>query len=146
VLVRRATFAIAALAVLLVGAGLFYNRATSNRCLEFGTIKCLKVEPVSSPSDLARGLSFRDSLAMNSGMLFEFEQDDIQCFWMKDMRFAIDMIWLDANGKVVHIKPNATPGSYPAQFCPPQPARYVLEVNKGATQAAGVTIGDQLKL
>src|ERR1700679_2272851 len=51
------------------------------------------------------GLGDRDSLAAGQGMLFVFAQDGKYAFWMKDMRFSIDIIWFAADGEVVYIAP-----------------------------------------
>ncbi|NDE68348.1 DUF192 domain-containing protein, partial [bacterium] len=52
-------------------------------------------------------------------------------FWMKDMLFSIDMIWLDENFKVITVAEDISPNSFPQVFYPAQPARYVLEVASG---------------
>jgi len=80
------------------------------------------------------GLSGRDSLALNSGMLFYFDHDDFWKFWMKDMKFSIDIIWLDKDFRVIDIKNNATPSTYPELFTSKNVARYVLEVPAGFAQ------------
>ncbi|MCX6716418.1 MAG: DUF192 domain-containing protein [Candidatus Taylorbacteria bacterium] len=81
-----------------------------------------------------QGLSGRDSLALNSGMLFYFDHDDFWKFWMKDMKFSIDIIWLDKDFRIIDIKNNATPLSYPELFTSKNVARYVLEVPAGFAQ------------
>jgi len=88
------------------------------------------------------GLSYRRNLAKNAAMLFVFPKPAIECFWMKDMNFPLDMIWLDANKRVVHIEQNAPPSSYPNSFCPIIPSQYVIEVNAGTISATGLKIGD----
>lgn len=91
-----------------------------------------------------KGLSNRVSLPTNHAMLFVFDQSGEYCFWMKDMRFPLDMIWLDANKKIIYIQENATPASYPAAFCPGQFAQYVVEVNDGRVHADGIKLGDYI--
>jgi len=76
-------------------------------------------------------------------MLFIFPKSDKQSFWMPDMRFAIDIIWLDEYMKVVHIKESATPESYPEKFTTSVPAKYVLEVPAGFSKEKGIVVGDQ---
>jgi len=87
-------------------------------------------------------LSNREKLAENQGMLFVFDHTDYHSFWMKDMRFAIDIIWIDENKKVVDITHNAEPESYPKIFKPSLPAQYVLEVNAGWAEEHRVKVGD----
>lgn len=92
-----------------------------------------------------KGLSGRDSLPDKSGMLFIFSSSEKYCFWMKDMRFPIDIVWLNEDKQIVFIEHNVLPGSYPKKFCPDQGARYVIEVNAGKVARADLKIGDRLQ-
>ncbi len=89
-------------------------------------------------------MSNREKLAENQGMLFVFDQPDYYSFWMKDMQFAIDIIWIDENKKIVDITQNAESESYPKTFQPSSPAQYVLEVNSFWTGEHGIVVGDVL--
>lgn len=90
-----------------------------------------------------QGLSGTATLSKDHGMLFVFQSDDKWDFWMKDMHYSLDIIWLDANKKVVSITPHATPNSYPhTVFSPDKPARYVLEVNAGLAEKSNITVGE----
>lgn len=101
---------------------------------------------VSTPEAREKGLSGKDKLGRNQAMLFEYPGINASCIWMKDMKFAIDIIWLDGNKRVVTTKSNATPDSYPETFCASSNnAQYVLEVPKGTVTSAGIKIGDQAK-
>ena len=97
----------------------------------------------------AQGLMFRDQLRAGTGMLFMFKRDEVQSFWMKNTRIALDMIWIDAAQKIVGIRENVPPCT--ADPCPsfaPDPAvpsRYVLEVAGGVARAHGLKVGDQLR-
>ena len=92
----------------------------------------------------AQGLSDTQSLPGDAGMLFVFQQDDTWQFWMKDMHYNLDIIWLDANKKVVTIAPDVTPASYPQTvYSPSAPARYVLEVNAGFAAKNNITVGEK---
>ena len=104
------------------------------------------LEVVNTPEKLSRGLSGRKELAQNSGMLFVFESAERHGFWMKEMNFPIDIIWIDEAGKIVDIKNNVSPTTYPKSFYPQAPAFYVLEVNAGFTLVHGVKIGDRVSL
>ncbi|MFZ1324119.1 MAG: DUF192 domain-containing protein [Candidatus Saccharimonadales bacterium] len=91
-----------------------------------------------------RGLSGRDCLGESRGMLFPYETAGTFCYWMKDMGFAIDMIWLDKDKKIVTVKADARPESYPEEtYCPDEPANYVLEVAAGTAAALGWGKGTQ---
>lgn len=91
-----------------------------------------------------KGLSGTSSLADNEAMLFVYDRDEKWSIWMKDMRYPIDIVWLDKGKKVVHIVKNAPPESYPYEsFAPNEGARYVLELAAGVTARRSITIGSQ---
>ncbi len=105
----------------------------------------LDVYVADTPAERQRGLSGRDGLADDEGMLFVFEEDGRHTFWMKDMHFAIDIIWIAADGTVVSVVHNATPDSYPDRtYSPSDPARYVLEVNAGFAARHQIEPGNML--
>ncbi len=104
----------------------------------------IRAEVVETPQAQQRGLSGRPSLERDQGMLFVFKRPDKYCIWMKDMRFDLDILWLDHNKRVVLIERNVSPSTYPHSFCPDQPARYVLEVNAGSSRRARVELGDRV--
>ena len=56
-----------------------------------------------SDEERAQGLMFREKINEDQAMLFLFEEEDIHSFWMKNMRFAIDILWLDGRKRIVHI-------------------------------------------
>jgi uncharacterized membrane protein (UPF0127 family) len=91
-----------------------------------------------------QGLSGTNALDEIHAMLFTFNTPGLYTFWMKDMNYSIDMIWLDANKQVVFTKQHATPESYPATFGPTKPAQYVLEVADGFTEKYHVEVGDKV--
>lgn len=93
----------------------------------------------------ALGLSGRSSIDKNKAMLFIFPKDDFYSFWMKDMNFSIDMIWISEKKEIVHIVKNATPESYPATYMSDRPAKYVLEVHEGIAQEYGLKEGDTVQ-
>lgn len=105
------------------------------------------VEVASTAEQQALGLSNRDDIDENSGMLFPFTPAASVSFWMKDMRFALDIIWI-ANGKVIGIEKNA-PSPLPGMetqelpiYRPAQPVDYVLELKAGRSQF--FNIGDNV--
>jgi len=89
------------------------------------------------------GLSGRSELPQDTGMLFVYDHPDMYAFWMPDMHFALDIIWLDANMMVVDVSRNVTPESFPDKFTPRIPAQFVLEVAAGYAQEKGIVIGTQ---
>lgn len=101
----------------------------------------------SNAKDRQKGLSKYDSLPLDSGMLFVFEKSDSYTFWMKDMKFAIDIIWLDQNKKVITIAKNVPPEPGKndlqlKQYKPTNAAKYVLEVNAGLADLYNIRDGD----
>lgn len=107
----------------------------------------IKVELAKTPKAQAKGLSGRRQLAANQGMLFIFPALQKHSFWMKDMNFSIDIIWLD-NGEVVDIAPNLPPavGVNPPVYYPRASVNAVLEVAAGFSQKNGLKIGDMMEL
>lgn len=97
-----------------------------------------------TPALRAQGLSGTSMLGSDEGMLFVFENDGQHAFWMKDMQYAIDIIWIDAGRSVVHVEHAVTPESFPRSFMPDTPARYVLEVPAGFATEHGIGVGSKL--
>src|SRR3989338_7672062 len=94
----------------------------------------------------ARGLSYRESLDKDKGMLFFFDPPARESFWMKGMNFSLDMIWIRDN-TVIDITKNAPPlkdSLRPLYYSPKEPADMVLEVNAGQADEFGVKIGDKV--
>lgn len=121
-------------------AGFSVSQLFSNSRMHLG-IATLTLEKAETDAQRKQGLSGRTSLASNAGVLFVFDTDDYWGIWMKDMQFPIDIIWLDKDYRVVDIKENATPASYPDIFRPRTPARYVLEVNAGVVSNSAINVG-----
>jgi len=108
------------------------------------------VELAATPAQRAQGLSGRSPLATGTGMLFVFEEERRHSFWMKDMRFPLDILWIDSQCVLADITENA-PKPEPDQalndlptFAPAAPVKYVLEVNGGIARQAGVRRGDRV--
>lgn len=106
---------------------------------------CLSAEQAVTADQRERGLSGRQKLDENTGMLFVFDEVDQHCMWMKGMKFDLDIVWLDQTGKVLRIAEGLTPDSYPGSYCT-EHAKYVLELNSGAADKLGVRVGDSAQL
>jgi uncharacterized protein len=95
----------------------------------------------------AQGLMFRDQLRPGTGMLFLFPKADEYPFWMKNTLIPLDMLWLDANRKIVAIHHDVPPCK--TADCPSYPphaiASYVLEVAGGVAKQHGLKVGDVLQ-
>ncbi|MEK9174698.1 MAG: DUF192 domain-containing protein [Patescibacteria group bacterium] len=104
----------------------------------------LKVELAESQGARGQGLGGRKNLPSDQGMLFIFEKPDKYSFWMRDMEFPLDIIWLDENKTVVDMVKDAKPESYPSTyFTPNKTALYVLEVNTGWAEKNNVKTGSK---
>lgn len=106
----------------------------------------LIAEVAQTADEKRRGLSGRECIGEGQAMLFPYEVAGTYCYWMKDMNFAIDMLWLDSNKQVVTVENSVLPSTYPAQsFCPTLPAQYVVEVQAGMAEKLGWRIGTQFE-
>jgi uncharacterized membrane protein (UPF0127 family) len=123
--------------------------------------KTFQVEIASTTFEKARGLSGRDGLSDGTGMFFVFNVPSDYGFWMKDMKFPIDIIWIRSDspsqvspgetweGEVVGFAQNAGPESRKSLlglkiYYPPEPADRVLEVNAGDVKKYGIKVGDSV--
>ncbi len=93
-----------------------------------------------------QGLSGRDDVPHNHGMLFVFPKDGRYGFWMKDMLVSIDIIWLSDTGKILSIEDSVSLATYPSVFYPPELVRYVLETRAGEARAQGWSAGSVISL
>ena len=90
------------------------------------------------------GLMKRDSMPQDHGMIFTFSDDRVREFWMKNTRFPLDILFVDAGGRVVSIFQMKAydESTTSSQF----PARYAIELNEGLAAAAGAKVGDVLQI
>lgn len=90
------------------------------------------------------GLMERDSMPDDHGMIFVFGEEGPREFWMKHTRFPLDIIFVNTAGVVVSIKQME---AYDLNItASDKPARYAIELNKGAAESASVKVGDQLSI
>jgi uncharacterized membrane protein (UPF0127 family) len=118
--------------------------------LQLGTTpKLFQVETVTSEKALQAGLSFRDPLPDGHGMLFVFPDFKVRSMWMPDMKFALDVVWLDDQLRVTHVNYHCPP--CPSRdACPPYssnlPAAYAIEMKAGEAEVLGFVTGVQLSV
>jgi len=117
--------------------------------VNFDNIKYVKIARQNVKVELAltnmvreRGLSGRKELKENEGMLFVFDRPSKYSFWMKNMNFSVDIIWLGEDLRVVYIKKDARPELYPETYTPTENAKYVLEVPAGFSEKNNLKVGD----
>ena len=106
----------------------------------------LTAEVADTKSSRELGLSGRTQIRDNEGLLFVFDAPGRYGFWMKDMLFPIDILWINQNGIVVEIERNATPESYPKTYMNASPATYVLEMAANKAEEQGLYIGSKVKI
>ena len=106
-----------------------------------GSVESFKILLANTPASREKGLGGRKSIEENEVMVFVFDEIARHYFWMKDMQFAIDIIWLTETKKVFHIEPNVSPQSYPATYCPHGKAKYVIELNAGEAARSHIKNG-----
>src|SRR4030042_6568100 len=104
----------------------------------------VKAEVVSSKEKIEQGLAGRKNLPEGRGMLFEWRTSDVRNFWMKGMRFPIDIIWIE-NSRVIGCEKNISPEDERI-FSSPGPAAYVLEVPENFCDRYGVATGDKVTI
>jgi uncharacterized membrane protein (UPF0127 family) len=88
-----------------------------------------------------KGLSGTRSLSVGEGMLFVYDTPQIPRFWMKDMHYPIDIIWISESKEVTGIEKNISPETFPATYSPDAEVLYVLEVAGGFTESARIDVG-----
>ena len=104
-----------------------------------------------TPALRSQGLSGRDDLAPQTGMLFVFESGAVSSFWMRGMRIALDFVWISSACEVAGVttdvpppEPNTANSDLPI-YSSPAPAAYVFEINAGEVAALGVEVGDPVR-
>ncbi len=102
---------------------------------------CWRVEVARTPEEAARGLMFRSELPAGRGMLFVFENEAARVFWMKNVSFPLDLVWMNQDLEVVGVTLAVPPCARDPcpRFASPAPVKFVLEVNAG--EASGLKLG-----
>ncbi len=124
-----------------------------NHRLEIGNAK-LDIEIAKTASELTLGLSNRENMSESQGMLFDFTSNPgTPVFWMKDMKFNLDLIWINKN-KIIGITEDVPyiiqASNFKLQdlphYLPPSTITYVLEVNAGWSKRNNIKIGNEIVL
>lgn len=135
----------ALLIILLSNSGILGKKATAT----FGNQK-VTLDVADTAKTRETGLSGRNSLAENKGMLFLFDEPGIPTFWMKGMKFPIDIIFLNSDKIVTIYKnvpaPKTTTEMPSAYYQPTYPSDKVIELKAGAADKYNLRQGDTLKL
>lgn len=102
------------------------------------------VELAITQEQMIKGLMGRTEMKQGTGMLFVFGNDGERAFWMKDTLIPLDIIFVNADGKIHRIHPNAQPGDL-TQIFSRGPIRAVFEINGGEAEKQGIKPGDTLR-
>ena len=103
-----------------------------------------RVEQAVTTEQRREGLMYRDRLGEREGMLFVFEEERMLTFWMRNTSLPLSIAFIDARGVIVHVADMVPYSEAPVRSR--VPARYALEVNRGAFERAGVAVGDYVEL
>jgi uncharacterized protein len=101
------------------------------------------VEVATTPGQMEQGLMFRRSLAPEAGMIFDYSAPSMASMWMKNTLIPLDMLFVDAQGRVINIHERAIPGSL-EPISAAAPARAVIELNGGTAARLGIKPGDRV--
>src|SRR6476469_7434794 len=121
---------IALLLVVIAGVSMVFSLNNRKWPVTIGT-KMISVRVADTDETRMKGLSGTSSLGDNEGMLFVFATPGRWGMWMKDMKYSLDMVWIDGDKKIVSKAENVTPDTYPKVFLPDKDALYVLELPAG---------------
>lgn len=124
--------------LVLLGIGIVYR---ADKYTLYSADRSFHAEFMATAAQRAQGLSGRDNLANDSAMIFTFDDVGQRCFWMKDMKFSIDMVWLDSSKHVVAIEKNVSPQTYPHSFCHDN-TKYVIEFAANTTESMHLVTDD----
>jgi uncharacterized membrane protein (UPF0127 family) len=101
------------------------------------------VELATTAAQMMQGLMFRQSLAPDAGMLFDYQAPSMASMWMKNTLIPLDMLFVDAAGHIVNIHERAVPGSLDP-IAAAAPVRAVIELNGGTATRLGIRPGDRV--
>lgn len=104
----------------------------------------IEVETAVDPTERAQGLMYRSEMDENKGMLFVFEHENMQSFWMKNTILPLDIIFISSKGEINTIHSNTVP--YSEKSLPSKSkSQFVVEVNAGFCQRHGIKEGDLIE-
>lgn len=102
------------------------------------------IEIADTPQEQQKGLMYRQSLAPDAGMLFDYGKEQQVAFWMQNTYIPLDMVFIAADGTVKRVHPNAKPLD-PTSIPSRVPVRFVLEIPGGRAAEIGLKEGDKLE-
>ena len=138
---KRLVFFIISLLIIVLTGFLLKNQYAEDRVVMSGYSFVANI--MDNDALRQKGLSGRTNMQSNEAMLFKFEEVSERCFWMKEMNFDIDIIWLDGGYKVTAIEQNISPDTYPKEYC--HNGQYVVEIKAGLANELDLKNGDKIK-
>lgn len=108
------------------------------------TEEAFLVEAIKDKEGLKKGLSFRESMPEQNGMLFVLDVAEEHGFWMKDMKFPLDIIFIDQHMQIAEVLENLQPCEECPVYFPKEKPAFALELNAGLARRRGLTVGDTL--
>ena len=141
---RLLAFSLTFVGIQIAAAGDYYDRGTVEILTNKGSHRFV-VELAKTPGERQKGLMHRDSLPINTGMLFMFEDVEIRHMWMLNTLIPLDILFADADKKIIKIEQNTQALSkkiISSEF----PALWVLELRGGTSERLGLKVGDRLRL
>lgn len=107
------------------------------------TLSEIDIEIADEYEEIAKGLMYRSRLLENQGMLFIFNHESEQSFWMKNTKIPLDILYVNKDFQIVRIAKHTVP--YSKEPIPSiEPAIYVIEVNAGYCDLNDITLGNKI--
>jgi uncharacterized membrane protein (UPF0127 family) len=99
------------------------------------------VEAARNSTEFEKGLAGRPCIPADQGMFFSFSKEGRYPFWMKGMKFPIDIVWITSGHRVAAIEVDEQPSTFPDKFVNKIPAMYVLELKANRSKELNMEIG-----
>lgn len=122
-----------------------YNAGLKTENIMLGSTP-INVEIADTDASREQGLSDRTSLVDGKGMLFVFDPPQTPGFWMKDMNFALDMVWVGVDNSIIKIDSNVATSTYPNAFFPPNQIKYVIELPANFSDTHTIKVGENFSI
>jgi hypothetical protein len=118
------------------------NRRSQSIYVKINDLR-LKIQIADNLKKKFLGLSGQKKMPEQEGMLFVFNQPGSHSFWMRGMKFPLDIIWINKDLEIIEIKKDIQPDSFPQIYKSIDPAKYVLEINAGLSDQYNIKEGDR---
>jgi uncharacterized membrane protein (UPF0127 family) len=140
-MLQKVLFFIAIVLVFLVVFDAFFHNKPTKMDVVLGG-KTFIMDIADTPVLQTQGLSGRTALSNDAGMIFVFSTPGEYGFWMKDMNFPLDIVWISPDSHIIFMEKSLATSTYPQVYYPTSPAQYVLEISAGQADALNLKIGD----